>query len=251
LFFCSFYNAFSQTEICIIGEVHEECAYMNRDSVYNILFRIKPDVILIEADSSLFTSDFHFNLEKYPNLLSTNQNIGAYQYHSKQKVDLRPFDMEGVGNWYKKTNYNDNQDKMWDEIFSLYEKNELDKKDKDDFELIQLVLDYADKMIFNSVKDINVNMTVKFFSVREKIIYPRVLSIIENTEKLHHWIDFARIWATHWDERNAIMAENIKKIANDYKDKRIVVLVGMQHKPGLLDLLANSRDFVIREYWTY
>ena len=250
IFSNSIYNAYSQTEICIVGEVHEECEYMNADSTYNILLRIKPDVILIELDSSFFTSDFLFDLDKDPDLLSSNQNIGSEKYRLHNKVDLRPFDMSNRNEWYRKTNYFENQRKMWDEVIHLYENNELSKKDKEDVELIQLVMNY-NGMVFSSVKDLNVNMTVKFLSVREKIIYPKMLSIIENTEKLQHWIEFAQLWKAHWDERNAIMADNIKKIVIDYPNKRIVVFVGLEHKPGLIDLLENSPNFIIKEYWNY
>ena len=97
----------------------------------------------------------------------------------------------------------------------------------------------------------NVDIAVKFLSLREKIIYSKVVSIVENAEKLSHWIDFARLWKAQWYERNAIMADNIKKIAGEYANKRIVVFVGLEHKPGLLDLLEGSTDFIIREYWTY
>ena len=246
----SIYNAYSQTEICIVGEVHEEREYMNADSIYDILLKIKPDVILIELDSSFFTRDFLFDLDKNPDLLSSNQNIGAEKYRLQHKVDLRPFDMSGRNEWYRKTNYFENQSKMLNDVLRLYDNNELSRKDMEDVELIQLVMNY-NGMTFSSVKDLNVNMTVKFLSVREKIIYPKMLSIVENTEKLFHWIDFAQLWRAHWDERNAIMADNIKKIASDYPNKRIVVFVGLEHKPGLLDLLEDSTNFVIKEYWTY
>lgn len=245
---CGLNKAYSQTELCIVGEVHEERTYMNSDSIYNILLKIKPDVILIELDSACFTSDFHFIYEL--DSLEGNQNKGTEKYRLQHKVDLRPFDMSGRNEWYRKANYFDNQNKMWGDVLNLYEMNELSKKDREDVDLIRLVMNY-NGMTFNSVRDLNVNMTVKFLSVREKIIYPKMLSIIENTEKLQHWIDFARIWKAHWFERNAIMADNIKKITNEYKNKRIVVLVGLEHKPGLLDLLENSTDYVIREYWTY
>lgn len=247
---CGLYNAYSQTELCIVGTFHNESSYINSDSIYNILLKAKPDIILIELDSTFFTDNFNFDLNKYPDLLSTNENIGAEKYHSQHKVDLRPFDMTGRNEYYKETNYFDNQNKMWSEVLGLYERSELSKKDKEDVELIRLIMNY-NGMTFSSVKDLNVNMTVKFLSLREKIIYSKMVSIVENTEKLYHWIDFARQWEAHWYERNSIMADNIKKIANDYKNKRIVVLVGLEHKPGLLDLLQESTDFVIQEYWTY
>jgi len=243
-------NAYSQTELCIVGTMHNETSFINSDSIYNILQRVQPNVILIELDSTFFTKDFCFNLEKYPDLLSTNENIGANKYHSEYNVDLRPFDVTGRNDWYRKTNYFDNQDEMWNDVISLYENNELSKRDNEDFELIRFVLNYSG-MTFSSVKDMNVNMTIKYLSLREKIIYPKMVSIVENTEKLHKWIDFVRQWEAQWYERNAIMADNIKKIVSGYKNKRIVVLVGLEHKSGLLDLLSDSTDFVIREYWTY
>ncbi len=248
MLYSSFYRAYSQTELCIVGEVHGECSYMNRDSVYNILLKIKPDVVLIELDSSYFTSDFRFNIEPDENW--GNQMLGAHKYKSLRKVDLRPFDMSGRDQWYRQTNYFDNQEKMWSDILDLYEKNELSARDKEDVDLIRLMMNY-NGVKFNSVKDLNVDMTMKFLSLREKIIYSKVVSIVENTKKLNHWIDFARLWKAQWYERNAVMAGNIKKIVKEYKNKRIVVLVGLEHKPGLLDLLAGSKDFIIREYWTY
>lgn len=136
-------------------------------------------------------------------------------------------------------------------ILDLYEKNELCKRDKEDVDLIRIVMNY-NCITFSSVKDLNVNMIVKFLSLREKIIYPKVVSIVENTDKLSHWIDFARKWKAQWFDRNAIMADNIKKFAKECKNKRIVVLVGLEHKPGLLDLLkSDSADYIIREYWTF
>jgi len=248
MLYSSFYRAYSQTELCIVGEVHEECSYMNRDSVYNILMKIKPDVVLIELDSSFFTPDFRFNIK--PDQYWGNQMLGAHKYKSLRKVDLRPFDMSGRNEWYKKTNYFDNQNKMWSDILDLYKKDELSARDKEDVDLIRLMMNY-NGVKFNSVKDLNVDMTMKFLSLREKIIYSKVVSIVENTTKLNHWIEFARLWKAQWYERNAIMADNIKKIAREYTNKRIVVLVGLEHKPGLLDLLEGSTDFIIREYWTY
>lgn len=246
-------TAFSQTELCIVGTFHEERKCFNSDSVYNILTKVKPDVVLIELDSTFFTDDFHFNLKKYPDLLSTNENIGAEKYQSIHKVNLRPFDMTGRNEYYRKSKYFDNQDKMWADVLELYKKNELRKKDKEDVELILYAQELYNNISFQSAKDLNTDNTVKFLSLREKIIYPKMLSIAENTKKLHKWVDFAKEWKKHWYERNKIMADNIKTITKEYKNKRIVILVGLEHKPGLLDLLKSdkSAEFTIKEYWTY
>ena len=77
--FCNLCRAQGQTEICLVGTKHDPCPYFDSDSVYAILSRVAPDVILIEMDSSFFDRDFRFDLEKYPDLLSTNENIGAHR----------------------------------------------------------------------------------------------------------------------------------------------------------------------------
>lgn len=118
---------------------------------------------------------------------------------------------------------------MWSDILELYAKNELNPKDREDVDLIHLIMNY-NGMKFSSVKNLNANTNVKFLSLREKIICSKVFSIIE---KLSHWIDFALLWKALWYERNEVMVDNMKKIAREYANKRIVVFVGLEHKPGL------------------
>ena len=243
----------SQTELCIVGTVHEEQSFFNSDSIYNILVRVKPDVVLIELDSSFFTEDFRFDLIRHPDLLSTNENIGAEKYHSRHIVDLRPFEITGRNEYYRETRYFENEKQMTTEIHELYKKNKLSKKDKEDFELVLYGFEFGNSARFHSVQELNSDLSMKFWLLREKIMYPKIVSIVDNTKELHHWIEFSKEWEAFWHRRNTIMAENIRTIASEFKNKRIVVLVGNNHKPSLLELLLPeiSTDFIIREYWTY
>ena len=243
----------TKTELCIVGTMHDERSYINSDSIYNILFKLKPDLILIELDSSFFTKDFRFDLKKRPDLLSTNEFIGAEKYYSQHNVDLRPFEITGRNEYYMKTNFFENEKKMIEDIHKLYKNNMLSKKDKEDFELILFGLEVGNTATFHSVQELNSDLSMKFWLMRQKILYPKIVSIVENEQELHHWIDFAKEWEAFWHIRNAVMADNIRKFASEYKNKRIVVLVGNDHKPCLLDLLLpyDSQDFIIREYWTY
>ena len=93
---CSLCRVQGQTEVCLVGTKHNPCTYFNSDSVYAILLRVQPDVVLMELDSTFFDKNFRFDLEKYPDLLSTNENIGAHRYQQERGVDLRPFEI-GIG----------------------------------------------------------------------------------------------------------------------------------------------------------
>lgn len=241
-------SAQGQTEVCLVGTKHEPCAYFNSDSVYAILSRVQPDVVLIELDSSFFDKKFRFNLEKYPDLLSTNENIGAYRYQQKRGVDLRPFEITGRNEWYQEHRYFERQDSMWCDVLTLFRANKMNRKNREDMELIIQVMNY-NGMKFTSTRDMNSSMTMAYLSLREYILYHKLVSIVECEEGLKHWRSFARLWSSRWYERNEVMANNIQRIAEAYPGKRLLVLVGLEHKPGLLKLLKEYDNLVLKEYW--
>ena len=240
-------SAHSRTELIIVGTAHEERPYINSDSIYNILVKLKPDVVLIELDSTFFTEDFHFDLQKYPDLLSTNENIGAERFQSRHRVDLRPFDISGRNEYFREMRYFENEYQMFRDIYNLFQQNKLGRKDREDFTLILYALELGGSLTFNSVQEMNSDLSMRFWRLRHRILYPKMVSIVKSVEELHHWIDFAIEWEAFWHRRNAAMADNIRKIANEYNNKRIVVLVGIEHKLCLLELLLPdvSTDFVI------
>lgn len=248
--FCSLCRVQGQTEVCLVGTKHEPCAYFNSDSVYAILLRVQPDVVLMELDSSFFDKNFRFDLEKYPDLLSTNENIGAHRYQQEQGVDLRPFEITGRNEWYREHRYFERQDSMWRDVMSLYRADKLSRKNWEDMELILQVMNYND-MKFASPRDMNSSMTMGYLSLREYILYQKLVSIVETEELLSRWRSFVRLWSSRWYERNVVMAANIRRMAKLYPGKRLLVLVGLEHKPGLLKLLKECEGVELKEYWEF
>ena len=247
---CSFCRVQGQTEVCLVGTKHNPCAYFNSDSVYVILSRVQPDVVLMELDSSFFDNNFRFNLEKYPDLLSTNENIGAHRYQLERGVDLRPFEIAGRNEWYREHRYFERQDSMWRDALSLYRADKLSRKNREDMELILQVMNYND-MKFVSPRDMNSSMTMGYLSLREYILYQKLVSIVETEELLSRWRGFVRLWSSRWYERNEVMAANIRRMAEAYSGKRLLVLVGLEHKPGLMKLLKEYDGLVLKEYWEF
>lgn len=248
--FCSLCRVQGQTEVCLVGTKHEPRVYFNSDSVYAILLRVQPDVVLMELDSSFFDKNFRFNLEKYPDLLSTNETIGAHRYQQEQGVDLRPFEITGRNEWYREHRYFERQDSMWRDALALYRADKLSWKNREDMELILQVMNYND-MKFASPRDMNSSMTMGYLSLREYILYQKLVSIVETEEMLNHWRSFVRLWSSRWYERNVVMAANIRRMAEVYPGKRLLVLVGLEHKPGLLKLLKECEGVELKEYWEF
>ncbi len=64
-----------ETELVLLGTVHPPIENFTSDTLYNILLKIKPDLILYEVDSSFFTEAFQFNKTS-----SSNENIATLKY---------------------------------------------------------------------------------------------------------------------------------------------------------------------------
>ncbi|MDV7401710.1 hypothetical protein RZS08_60385, partial [Arthrospira platensis SPKY1] len=97
------------TEICVIGNSHTNTNYFNAQILDSILNCIKPDLILIELDSSFFTSDFQFDTINKPYLLNKEKSspsiLGTTIYINNHKnTDIRPFDISGRNTFYREHN---------------------------------------------------------------------------------------------------------------------------------------------------
>jgi pheromone shutdown protein TraB len=52
-----------------------------------------------------------------------------------------------------------------------------------------------------------------------------------------------------WQHRNECMARKIAACAKRFPAKRVVVVVGAEHRPMLRDLLESESGLTCKEYW--
>lgn len=238
----------AQNEIWLIGTAHEERSYINQDSLTFALNNIKPDLILIELEQKYFDKDFKFNLNEYPDLISTNENKAVYKYQNENLVLVRPFDIEGRNEFYKRENYHENENEMFSEILRLYKANKLSESCKTDFEILLTVLNNYSELEFNSLKEANSDVATKFLALKNKINFDLMISIVKQTNELNKWLSFAQLRKSFWEDRNNAMFERIKNYSKEFPTKKIVVLVGNDHKYFLQNLLTANK-FVVKNYY--
>ena len=239
---------YGQKQIWLIGTAHEEKNYINADSLTYALNKIKPDLILIELAEKYFTEDYQLNLEKYPDLLSTNENIASYKYQQLHTVELRPFEIDGRNEFYKRENYFEKESQMFNEMLNLYENNKLSANSKTNFEiLLSALISYAN-VEFRSLTEANSDVATKFLALKNKINFELMISIVKQTEELEKWLEFSELRKDFWDRRNKAMFEKISGYSKEYPDKKIVVLVGNDHKYFLLELLKQN-EFEVKNYY--
>jgi len=240
------------SELYVIGTSHKNTNFENTDTLINILNKIKPDVILIELDSSFFTDNFDFDTKEYPDILeSSNENNAVYIYKKSHKVEIRPFDISSRNEFYDKTDFFKKQSSMYSEISELYDKGGLNNCSKHNFELIDFTLNLTDNIKYKSLEELNNLPAQKLTELRQKILYDKTIEIVKSNNLLNKWVEFAELQKNFWIKRNKKMGDNIKKITEFYNNKRIVVFVGATHKYFIMNLLETSQsdNFVIKDYF--
>lgn len=233
---------YAQGNIWLIGAAHEKKSYINPDSLIYALNQIKPDLLLVELEEQHFTNDFNFNFEKFPkdDILTTNENIASYKYQQSNGIQLRPFDINGRNKFYADENYFNRENQMFNEMLSLHKDNKLSECSKVDFDILLFALTSYSELTFNSMRELNSDVSTKFFALKNKADFELMISIIRKNKELEKWLSFAELRKAFWDERNKVMAENIIKYAKEFEGKKIVVLVGNDHKYALIDLLEGK-----------
>ncbi len=239
---------YGQKQIWLIGTAHEEKNYINVDSLTYALDKIKPDLILVELEEKYFTEDYQFNLEKYPDLLSTNENIASYKYQQLHAVKLLPFEIEGRNEFYRKENYFEKENQMFDEMLKLYKENKLSENSKTDFEILFSALSSYSDLKFRSLSEANSDVATKFLALKNEINFNLTISIVKQTKELEKWLKFSELRKDFWNRRNKAMFDKINAYSEKYPDEKIVVLVGNDHKYFLLELLKQNK-FEVKNYY--
>jgi hypothetical protein len=241
---------YSQNKIWLIGTAHKEESYINPDSLIAALNKVKPDLILLELEDEHFTKDFKFNTAKYSleDFLNGNENIAGYKYQQQNGTQLRPFDINGRHEFYKKEKYHEQENKMFGAMLEFYKNNKFSESCKADFEILLSALSSYSELSFSSLREANSDVATKFHALKNKINFELMISIIKRTKELENWLWFAELRKDYWDKRNLAMAENIIKYANEFKGKKIVVMVGNDHKYALLEILKKS-SFEVKNYY--
>lgn len=234
---------YGQNRVWLIGTAHEETKYVTPDSLLLALNRIQPDVILMELEAQHFTKGFRFDTTKYPlkDYLVTNENKASYRYQQQRGIQLRPFDIEGRHAFYEQEHYREREQKLFGAMMKLYQSHQLSAACTTDFEVLLLALSSYSTLSYGSLKELNSDVTTKFMALKSTVDLELMLSIAQQTNALAEWRAFAALRKAYWTKRNAAMSANIVRYTQEFAGKRIVVLVGNEHKYLLQKMLKEHQ----------
>jgi len=258
--FCITISSFAQkSEIIVIGNVHTPMDRYNADSLYNIMEKVKPDIILHEMDHTFFTKDFKF---KGPS--KENEQNASERYIAKYpEVLIRPFEFEGRNEYRREKGIKQSESptmRILDSLFSSGKLNEEQRTIVSEYRRLTDQLNsfgYLSAINFNNPKTDSISKLRQYYQhheIRKVINEQKIFSEINVTttsgkkislkEGYNEFCDF-------WDLRNKTMAKNIIAYTKKYPGKKIIVLTGYYHRYYLLEELKKSgnKKFEIKEFY--
>lgn len=248
----------NKTEIYVIGNIHDSVPNYHPKILFEILEKIKPDVILHEVDKE--------GMKEYENGIDLNGNEikASNLYVKKYPKTLRfPFDFEGRNQYRKDRGMVPTDNLAVKLIDSLYKAKSLTAGE------IKLYEDFTNstkelmKTAGLSPEHFNNAATDKISERRQNAQYAGLVKISdarpEFTEryvtkpdgKKISYRDGFKLMAAFWDLRNQTMARNIRKVAEKHPHQKIVVLTGFLHRYYLLKELKSigNNRYVIKEFY--
>lgn len=236
-----------KTEVIIIGTVHESTPNFSADTLIDVLKRVKPDLILLETDSSYFNSDF--SLKEDVEYMSP-ETTAITEYLKTNSVKLRPYDINGRDDFLDDNKRLNNQYGFFKDIESLNESGKFNKNALAVYLKIKNMMELADEMSNETLTYINSEEGSRMIDTINYYTYEGLENLIEITPELSQYSSYWNEEYGYWKKRNNAMLDNILNFSKDYKGKKILVMCGFAHKNFLLKELTGKSeeyDIVVKE----
>jgi hypothetical protein len=239
------------TTVVIIGTVHNKTDNYTAEKLYGIIERVKPDLILVELDSSFLTPSMSIK----PEFVGVSlENMVVSDYQKTHEVPIRPYDIEGRNKIYQQHNY-----------FRLQQdlSRALDRAAEDSLlhgEAAMLLdaivrFDGIGRAFGLETPEV-INSDPCDVAMESKQYYGNdgMFSIVTSVPALRQFAEFATFKRDFWIVRNDAMMTDILRWAKLLHPKTVLVLCGFEHRYYLRNALKmqSTRDkFLLRDFWTY
>lgn len=251
------------TEVTVIGTLHFPTKKINSDSIYNILKKINPDFILMEADSSIFNDEFSFK-----KTFDENEFNAVLKYLKlKPNINIRPIEFEGRNEYRKRVGIFPEAKAVFKSLNILSEKNIFTKNEQQIWDGFVKYWMLSDSINKGNLKTLN---NTKADNIIDSLIlyqYKKLKQITDNRQEFENscLIDakkdtitlksYFQKWAKFEGKtRNNALASNSLNIIKNNPNAKIVILTGYKHRFYIRKYLKDNRErfnFNIKEFYKY
>jgi len=242
----------STKELYIIGSVHSPTKNVNADTITTILERIKPTLILIEADHHVFDENYDFKKTYDGN--EWNAILRYKKSHPNTK--FRPFEIEDRNQLRKEIGIYSEAGFIYNKIYDLDSLNILTSSQSRIWNRSMFLSDSLSLIDNQMIQQLNSEATDNLVEERQFYSYKKIKEIVDkqklfserkipgsNGDSLTVKEYFKR-YSNFEQLRNYKMSENILKWIRETEEKKIVVLVGYYHRFSLINHLKYKQKDV-------
>lgn len=236
------------TEVIVVGTVHQNSNEYTSDDLLKIFKAVRPDVILCERDSSFFTADFKFN-----HLFGGLEETAICDYMKTGQVMLRPYDIEGRNEFYRKHDTFSLEDKFYRQVRDLSKNGKLSLASQEIFNAMIECFKKRDTYGKANPRRINSFECDQALAEKWYAIDFGYSEIIRQTPELQTYTEFHLQSRLFELQRNNAMVSNIASHIRTFQGKRILVVCGFEHRHFLRIQLnfMQAPSFSVKEYWDY
>ena len=234
--------------IVVVGTVHNKTDNFTVQGLYDIIERVKPDLILVELDSSFFTPLMSIKPESVRISLE-NETVAKYQ--EAHGTPIRPYDIEGRNKIYQNHNYFNLQRDLSKALDQAVQDSLLRGENAMLLEAIDRFDGIGRSFGKESPKLINSNPCDVAMESKQYYAGDGMLKIVTSVAALRQFAEFAAFKRDFWIQRNDAMVANILRWAGLMHPKTVLVVCGYEHRYYLRNGLKAHRGggpFILREY---
>jgi len=244
----------SVTQVVIVGTIHSDHFINERYSLktlWQIVVLCKPDVILFEDQSSRDNSMNYSNENREDNsFFSYPEKTIIDKITKSLNIKQIPFDLPNRREHFRKTKYFERKQRA-----NILTKKWISRIMQDDPNSIDLVIarlgmvasEYQRNLV--EPNDINSEVHDSFAKIKYLVYYEIMPKILQAYDEYKVAASDWLFLKEEWEMRNNVMAHNIKIAAQNFHGKRLVILVGADHRYILRDLLCKDKTIQVWEYW--
>ena len=243
----------------IVGTIHVPTAKINADSIYTILNRFKPDIILVEAEATIFEKENTFKSSF--DGIDSNEFQGIIKYQKENPaVEIKPAELENRNKIREQLGIYAEAGFVFSEVDRIREEGKLSDAEKAISTEFDNYWDSATHVSKQDLKSINATKSDSIISHLMQFQYHKVGTIINQHSEFTHkkikgsngdslsYKDYYTKWA-HFEGkiRNEGIAKNVLKYRKQHPGKKILLLVGFKHRSLIKHYL--EKQLQLQEYY--
>lgn len=243
------------TDVVIFGTRHSPNSVYNSDSLVKAALSIKPDVILIESDST----SYYFKTGVFrplPGLSLYLKRIGLrskldpeddmlHRLHREfPHVVIKPHDVafNGAERMRYRRELIQLEIDFDDAMSKAYDRNEMTDYRANVHVLWRHLRSSFWQLMDSTLQVFNSDSTTEFVRQLETLEATHFRALVDSVPSLQPFNKRVNLSLQHSNYRDEVMVQQILRYIKEYRGKRIIVLVGFFHRYYQLDKLAPKSE---------